>query len=125
MNSIRMAEKYARKVIESTYIGTCSVIEHQKYIKQNGSTGFQDVVVLEDQPCKLSFKNVSSANNDEANSSIKQEIKLFVSPNVSIAPGSKIIVTQNDITIEYSRSGVSAMYATHQEIVLELFKGWS
>ena len=51
-------------------------------------------------------------------------MKLFISPDVLIKAGSKIIVTQHGRTTEYSNSGVPAVYPTHQEIMLTLFEGW-
>jgi hypothetical protein len=42
-----------------------------------------------------------------------------------VKPGSKLTITQNDMTTEYQSSGKPAFYSTHQEIVLELFKGWA
>lgn len=116
----------ARKAIESLYQGTCTVTEHQKVTKANKSTGFSDVVVLKDQPCRLSFKTVTDTDQeDNAASAVKQIIVLFIAPDVSIATGSKITVTQNGVTTDYQQSGKPALYDTHQEIILDLFREWS
>lgn len=116
----------ARKAIESLYIGSCTITEHQKIKKENKSTGFSDVVVLENQPCKLSFQTVNSTTATEMGASVvTQVVKLFIAPEIEIKPGSKITVTQNGVTTEYQNSGVPAIYGTHQAVVLELFKGWS
>ena len=116
----------ARKAIESLYQGTCTVTEHQKVVKANKSTGFSDVVVLKDQPCRLSFKTVTDTDQeDNAASAVKQVIVLFIAPDVSIATGSKITVTQNGVTTDYQQSGKPALYDTHQEIILDLFREWS
>ena len=118
--------KRARKALESLYDGTCTVTEHQKVKKENKSTGFQDAVVLENQSCRLSFKTISNTTQaDNAASSVVQVTTLFISPDVRIAAGSKITVTQNDVTTDYKASGEPAMYDTHQDIVLELLKGWA
>lgn len=118
--------KKARKAMESLYDGICTVTEHQKVKKENKSTGFQDVVVLENQPCRLSFKTISNTSQtDNAASSVVQLITLFISPDVKIEPGSKITVTQNGVTTDYKQSGKPAMYDTHQEIVLDLFREWA
>lgn len=118
--------KKARKALESLYEGTCTVTEHQKVQKTNKSTGFQDVVVLEDEPCGLSFRNITdTSQSDNAASAVVQVTVLFISPDVRIAPGSKITVTQNNVTTDYQQSGIPAMYDTHQEIVLDLFREWS
>lgn len=114
-----------RKAIEMTYTGKCTIIEHKKVTKTNKSTGFEDDEVLTDQPCKLSFEKVTSNNQGETAAMLVQTAKVLISPEIQIKPGSKLIITQNGITTEYKSSGEPARYATHQEIVLELFKGWS
>ena len=116
----------ARKALETLYQGKCTITEHQKFKKENKSTGFQDVVVLEDIPCRLSFKTVTNTNQtDTGASTVVQIVKIFLAPDINVKPGSKLTVTQNGVTAEYKSSGEPAMYNTHQEITLELFKGWS
>ena len=114
-----------RRAKELMYIGLCTVIEYRKVKKDNKSNGFEEVTVLENIPCKLSFKNISSNIETDKASVINQSISLILAPEVKINPGSKIIVTQNKIITIYKNSGESAVYSTHQEIILELFKGWS
>lgn len=114
-----------RKAIESMYKHTCTITEHQKFIKENKSTGFKDVVVLENQRCRLSYKTVNNANQTETASSIMQSIKLFIAPEINVKPGSKLTITHNGITTDFKNSGKPAIYDTHQEIILELFNGWT
>ena len=114
-----------RKAIEMTYTGKCKIIENQRVLKPNKSTGFNEVEVLINQPCKLSFSRISTTNQNDVVSSLGQLIKVFLAPEIIVNPGSKIIVTQNGYTTEYSQSSKPAVYNTHQEIVLELFQGWS
>lgn len=114
----------ARKAIEKGYIGTFTVTEHQKIKKPNGSTGYEDAVVLLDQPCRLSFSS-SPVTADGDVPAIAQTVKLFFAPEVTVKEGSKITVTQNDVTTEYKQSGTTAVYSTHKEVLLELFKGWA
>lgn len=115
----------ARKAIEKLYIGTCTITEHQKVKKENKSTGFADVVVLEKQPCRLSYKTITSTKQDEAAASLIQVAKVFLAPEIHVKPGSKLTITQNGVTTEYQNSGEPAVYSTHQEIILEQFKGWA
>ena len=116
----------ARKAIESLYDGKCTITEHQKVKKENKSTGFQDVVVFENIPCRLSFNTINHTNQtDTAASAVVQITKVFLAPEIQVKPGSKLTITQNDVTTEYKSSGEPAFYGTHQEIVLELFKGWA
>lgn len=115
----------ARKAVESLYFGRCTITEHQKVKRENKSTGFEDVVVLENQPCRLSIQNINSTSTTESGASaLTQSIKLFISPDVKVKPGSKITVTQNGVTTDYKNSGEPAFYSTHQEIILDLFKEW-
>lgn len=112
-----------REIIESQYTGTCDVYEYRS-VKDpiTKITKTEPVKVLTSKPCRLSFKNISKANQSDVNSSIVQEIKLFISPDVTIKPGSKIVITQNFRTNEYMNSGEPGLYSTHQEIILEKYK---
>lgn len=119
---MQRAMNAARRAIESMYTGTCVVIEQQKVTDPvTKKTGFQEVTVLLNQPCRLSFKSNPSTGEGETAETV-QEIKLFISPDVTIKEGSKIEVTQNGVTTAYSRSGVPAIYETHQEITLGLYQ---
>nr|DAF12314.1 MAG TPA: head closure knob [Caudoviricetes sp.] len=116
----------ARKAIESMYDGICTIIERQKVKLPNKSTGFKDIVVLEDIPCRLSFKTITNTNQAETGvSAVVQVTKVFIAPEIQVKPGSKLTITQNDVTTEYKSSGQPAIYTTHQEIELELFERWA
>ena len=115
----------ARKAIESMYDGICTITEYQEYIKPNKSTGYHEVVVLEEQPCRLSFSSSPNTNQTESAAQLVQTIKVFLAPDVRVQAGSKLTITQNGVTTEYKSSGEPALYQTHQEIMLELFKGWA
>ena len=57
----------ARKAIESTYEGVLTVTEHQKVTDEKTKlTDYQEVVVIEGQPCHLSFETLSSAARSES-----------------------------------------------------------
>ena len=114
----------ARKAIEKGYIGTFTVTEHKKVTKPNHTTGFSDVDVLMDQPCRLSFSSSPAAADGDI-AEIGQTVKLFFAPEVTVKEGSKITVTQNGVTTAYKQSGTPAVYSTHTEILLELFRGWA
>lgn len=123
MQSAKIA---ARKAIESTYDGVAIVEEYQK-VKDEVTklTNGKAVIVLENQPCRLSFERLQIVNQTEAAASMTQTTKLFISPDIVIKPGSKITVTQAGKTTAYTYSGAPAFYDTHQEIMLELFEDWS
>ncbi|WP_219672461.1 hypothetical protein, partial [Clostridioides difficile] len=96
----------------------CTIVEYQS-IKDpvTKRTNNKEVIVLENQPCKLSYKNIVSATEGKV-AKLEQTIKLFISPDIEIKAGSKLIINDK----EYVRSGESAIYPNHQEIILELFK---
>lgn len=126
VKQMKAAQKAARKAIEATYFGTLTVTEHQTVKDEKTKlTKSVDVVVLQDEPCRLSFEKIQTAIQSESAATIVQVAKIFVSPDISIKAGSKLTVTQDNVTTDYTRSGESAIYPTHQEIMLELFKGYA
>ena len=126
VDAIKAAQQAARKAIESTYFGVLMVTEMQTVRDERSKlTSDEEVVVLENQPCKLSFEKLQTAIQSDSAATITQGTKLFVSPDISIKAGSKITVTQDNVTTDYTCSGVPAVYPTHQEITLELFKDYA
>ncbi|MBS6396676.1 MAG: hypothetical protein KH452_05945 [Clostridiales bacterium] len=115
----------ARELVEKLYTGSCTVMEYQKYRKENRSTGNREVVVLEGQPCRLSHYSSPSAGSSEIASSLEQSIKVYMAPEIVVKPGSKMVITQNGVKETYQSSGKPAVYQTHQEVSLKLFEGWA
>lgn len=126
VKAIEAARTAARKAQEIFYEGTCTVIEYKNLTDEASKiTRQKEVAVLENQPCKLSFENLNASAQTETAAAISQGLKLFLAPEIKVNSGSKIVVTQNGVSEEYSASGVPAIYPTHQEIILELFRGWA
>lgn len=118
--------KQARKAIEATYSGYATVVVHQKVTDEKTHlTGYQDVTVLEKQPCRLSFESITTTSQQDAAAEVAQSIKLFIAPEIVIQENSKVIIEQNGRVGEYTNSGVAAVYPTHQEIMLKLFERWA
>ena len=114
-----------KTAIEATYIDSCDIVESHKILGADKTTGFHEVTMFQDVPCKLSFKNITKANQQSGAVSITQIAKVFLSPDVNLLSGSKVIVTQNGLTTNYKSSGKPARYESHQEVMLELFEGWA
>lgn len=75
----------ARKAIESTYDGVCSVVEYQAKKKPNTKiTTHEEVTVLEYEPCRLSFEKLNAAVQTENAAAISLGAKLFIAPEVKI-----------------------------------------
>ena len=112
VNPLSAAQNAARKAIESTYSGVCTIIERRdvrdektKITRKNN-----EVVVVENQPCKLSFEKANAVSQTETAAVQSQGAKLFIAPEIAVKPGSKIIVKQNGATTVFSASGVPAVY---------------
>lgn len=115
-----------REALERLWKDTCTIIEYQEYTKANKSIGHRETVILENQPCKLSFSTLEAANQIHTAAILAQKVKLFITPEIVIKPGSKIMVFRNGVHLgDYSKSGESGRFSNHQEITLELFKGWA
>lgn len=115
-----------KTALEYLWKGKCTIYVKQESVNQtNKRTKFVEHAVYIDQPCKLSFASIKQAMENTNTSKVTQVVKLFISNVINIPAGSKIIVTQNGVTNEYQNSGEPAVYTNHQEIILELFKGWS
>ena len=115
-----------RDAIESLYKDTCDVIERKEVTDPiTKKTSFEPVKVISGQSCKLSFGSVPATSDGEA-AEMMQTVKLFISPDITINPGSKIVVTRpGREPVEYSNSGKPAIFTNHQEITLKLFERWS
>ena len=125
MNALQKARQAHRAATELLYEGFCTITEYQSYTKPNKATGYHEVSVLADQPCRLSFGTVLAVEQTATGATLQQTVKLFIAPEIDIKPGSRITVTQNGVTKDYCRSGEPAIYATHQEITLEIWEGWA
>ena len=115
-----------KNALEMLWLGLCSIYVREKKINPNTKrTEFVETELITDQPCKLSFETIKSTEESNHVAGVRQAVKLFISPNITIPAGSKIVVIQNDVTGEYQNSGVPPVFTNHQEIALELFKGWA
>ncbi len=126
VTELERARSAARKALEATYEGLCTVYEYRDVTDEKTKlSSEEEVAVIEDQPCKLSFEKLNAVVQTETAAAAAQGIKLFLAPEIMVGSNSKIVVTQNGITEEYSASGKPAIYPTHKEITLALFRGWA
>ncbi len=116
------AKEAHRKAIESQYTGICTVTEMQG-VKEPGTNILKQtpVVVLTDQPCKMTHKSSDTTTVVNGVAVQSQSIKLLISPDIEIKPGSQIKITQDGRTADFKRSGLPAVYPSHQEISLIIF----
>lgn len=115
-----------RKALERLWIGECTVYEWREVEDPvTFVTTHKEVVLHANLKCKLSHKNISATSQTGAGAILVQQIKMSLGNEYEIPPGCKITVKQNGKTADYGRSGESAVYMDHQEIVLELFRGYA
>lgn len=114
-----------RQALESLYEGLCTITtKAEKVNTVTKRTEFTESTLVTNQPCRLSYSTLRSSGDGDA-SEVLQVTKLFLAPEFDVPAGSKITVTQNGKTANFQRSGEPAVHANHQEITLELFKGWA
>lgn len=117
-----------RKALERLWKDRCSIFVKEKVTDPTTKlTDFEEKPLLQDQPCKLSFETLTSSTGDPV-AAVSQAVKLFISPDVKIHAGCKIVVTRfNDLerTFTYSKSGEAGVFTNHQEIPLVPFKGYA
>ena len=113
--------------IKSLWRGKCTVtVRNNDTTNENtGRVVEGEVDTYTDEPCRISFDTVNATQPENNAANIVQSITLFIDCAVVIPEGSKITVTQNGVTAVYEKSGKPAVYSTHQEIPLEIFKGWA
>lgn len=125
-NAIHKAREFHQKAIEQLYEDTCTVVEYKSVTNvETKRTSRQEVIVFEDKPCKLSFESMLTTTAGDGAAEQKISAKLFIAPDVTIKPGSKILITHEGETTAYSNSGVPGKFFTHQEIELKLFERWA
>ena len=118
-----------QKAIEQLYDYECDIIERRSEKDSiTKITSTKEVVVLENRPCQISFKNTNNpAMQTEKQATAVQEVKLFISNKIIVKEGSKIVVRKKGTKYvqEFKSSGNPAMYSSHQEIPLKKFLGWT
>lgn len=100
---------YTDVAIIKSYVNT----DPDEYGKVRQTELTQDSV-----PCRLSYKNVTSASVDGV-PRVGQSITLFMAPDVPITAGASVDVVRNGQTLRFKTAGAPALYASHLEIALE------
>lgn len=105
------------------WTGLCTIYEYTSVTDPDTyQTTQKMVVVLENEPCRLSYRHEQATNIQSGAAVVSQSITLFIRPDLVINPGSVIEITQNGVTTKYKGSGKPAVYTKHQEIILHLYE---
>lgn len=106
--------------------GRCTIFEYEDVTDPDTyQTSQQQVIVVEDEPCRVSFSSEAVTNPSTGVAEMSQFTVLFIRPDLEVDPGSIIEVKQNGRTTKYRRSGKPAVYTNHQEIRLTLFEEYA
>lgn len=111
---------------ELMYNGTMTVYQQTPgQADSDGITRHTSTAILTDQPCHISYNTIDSNNQENNAGNLHQEIVLYCDPDLTIPEGSKITVTQNGVTCDYQLSGKPAVFMSHQEIDLVVFREYA
>ena len=109
--------------IKKLWTGKCTIYEYEDEVHPNTyQTTQKMIVVLSDEPCRLSYNHEQATNIQSGAAVVSQSITLFIRPDLVINPGSVIEITQNGVTERYKGSGQPAIYSNHQQIILQLYE---
>lgn len=124
--AIKRAQRMHRKAIEATYDGTCRIYGMQSVKDPVTKVTRQEEAIVQDGvACHLSYSSTALAAGSDTVTGVAQTIKLFLEPEPVVPPGSRIEVTQQGRTESYAQSGKAAVYSSHQEILLEIWKEYA
>lgn len=117
-------DEYTR-YMHSLWTDRCTIYVRRKAVDGSSHlTDFSETVLFEDEPCRLSFSSISAADGSPV-AATAQSVKLFISSELDIPAGCKIVVRRADRELVFEGSGVPAIYSAHQEIPLKLWKEWA
>jgi hypothetical protein len=109
--------------LSSLWTGRATIYEYQEvYDPETYQSTQKEVVVLADEPCRLSYNHEQATDIRSGAAVVSQSITLFIRKDLVVKPGSVIEVTQNGVTEKYKGSGQPAVYSKHQQIVLQLYE---
>lgn len=108
-----------RNTLDNAYDGKVTFIKSEKIRKPDGSTTFEDVEYIKDEPCRLSFREMNYVVPTlQMSNRVIDIIKIYMRPEPIVEPGSRCVVTQNGFTRTYKCAGSPLVYETHQEVIL-------
>lgn len=91
-------------------------------------TDFMEIPVIHEEPCKLSFQTLAVNDEGDAAAKLTQSVKLFLSPDLEIPAGCKIVVKRFGAVpreFVYARSGEPGAFTNHQEVPLTAWKEYA
>ena len=119
-----MVEGAIRAAMRGMWTDICTVYEYHAVLKDNKTTVHEEVPIITNEPCRLSFTKLLHANQTETAAKTSQIVKLFIDEELKIKAGCKIVVKRRNTEFIFGYSGEAGIYDDHQEIVLIPWEGW-
>lgn len=108
-------------ILESMYSGVCDVYVTRTETDRNGVERDVESLLYEGISCRKISDSVPVAAGGIV-SDVEQRVTLLLGRRYQIPPGSKIVVTEWEITQEFTNSGEPDYYLSHQEIPINLIE---
>lgn len=108
-----------QKALEKTYTGRMDVYGFTNIETDWGETRQEKILLIENQPCALSQKDIVTVSPVGGATRIQYQAKLFIGPEIELTAGSEIIVRQDGMQYRFIHSGEAFRYVSHQEILIE------
>lgn len=114
-----------QSVLHEMFDGVCSIWSMEQEKDADGIWRQKEVLTAADVPCHLSFISAGAAQNDGKGSRVRAAAKLFIAPELTVKPGSKVCVRQQQREYCLICSSLAVVYRWHQEIELCLPEDWA
>jgi hypothetical protein len=118
VSMLRSAKEAARML----YTGSATVYNYAYAKNEHGVDVKQEYIVFKDIPCRLSYDRKAVNSQDTVGDEV-QDITMFCDPEYDIPAGSKIVITQAGVTRKFKCSSPAAVYESHQEVELTVYRG--
>lgn len=103
-----------------------TIINYVSKTDSDGITSSFKEIIASNVPCKVSYSSDNTGLQTDTTDNISQTIKLFISNDIDVKPGSDITVKKANGRIEkYKSSGLVNSYTAHQEINLINVEGFA
>ena len=114
-----------RSAIESLYRDTADIYIIEKAVNPDTHRTEMTYQLFDsDIPCKLSIKTAYITSDSDTVSTSEQSITLFLSPDIIVPSGSRVLIHHFGREMKFEQSGLPAVYPDHQEITL-LYSEWA
>ncbi len=125
LQKVKVVDIY--KSLEKLWTSKIDIIIYEPFVLGDSKiTKYKEKVLHKDIPCKVSYrglgttKDLGVANALEVGFEVTKRVKIFLSKDIDIPEGSKIVLKQGDKTFVYERSGSPSFFTYHQEVYIEM-----